>query len=194
MHEWQTLNKQFTLTMHNTDSGKYDLPADFGYMIEQTGWNPTNLLPLGGPMTPQNWEYLVNTGLATDTIYVTFRVNQGQFWVLPQPPQEGSVINFEYVSRYWVATTLAPTIPAKDQVTLATDVILFEPVLITKMLKLRFLEAKGFDTTSALNQFTNVFNGFTGKDMPSQTLNMARQRVFPYLDWRNIPETNYGLP
>ena len=194
MHEWQMLNKLFTLTMHSVDSGLYNLPADFGYMIEQTGWNPTNKLPLGGPLTPQNWEYLVSTGLAKSTIYVSFKLNQGQFQVLPQPPQEGSVVTFEYVSRYWVAATGAPTTPAADFVAVATDVVLFEPVLMSKFLKLRFLEAKGFDTTAAAGQFMNVFNGFTGKDVASQTLNMARMRVFPYLGWRNIPETNYGLP
>lgn len=194
MHEWQALTKINSITTHSVDSGKYDLPADFGYFIEQTGWNPTNRLPLGGPMTPQNWEYLVSTGLATNTIYITFRLVDMQFWILPQPPPEGQLITFEYISRYWVANTLLPTIPAKDSVTAATDVVLFEPVLITKMLKLRFLEAKGFDVTAAAQQFQTAFNGFTGKDVASQTLNMARMRVFPYLGWRNIPETNYGLP
>jgi hypothetical protein len=194
MHEWNMLNKTFSLTMHSVDSGLYPLPADFGYMIDQTGWNPTNRLPLGGPLTPQNWEYLVSTGLAKSTIYVSFKINQGQFQVLPQPPQEGSVVTFEYVSRYWVAVTGAPTTPAQDQVLVATDVVLFEPILIVKMLKLRFLEAKGFDTNAAANQFINVFNQYTDKDVSAQTLNMARNRVFPYLGWRNIPETNYGLP
>jgi len=63
-----------------------------------------------------------------------------------------------------------------------------------KFLKLRFLEAKGFDTTAAAGQFLNMFNSFTDKDVSAQTLNMSRARVFPYLGWRNIPETNYGLP
>lgn len=194
MHEWQMLNKTYTITTHSVDSGLYNLPNDFGYIIDQTGWNPTNRLPLGGPLTPQNWEYLVSTGLAKNTIYISFKVNQGQFQILPQPPPEGQVITFEYVSRNWVAVAAAPTTPAQDSVLLATDVVLFEPILIIKMLKMRFLEAKGFDTTAAAGQFLNVFNGFTGKDVAAQTLNMSRMRVFPYLGWRNIPETNYGLP
>jgi len=194
MHEWNMLNKTFSQTTHAVDTGLYNLPTDFGYMIDQTGWNPTNKLPLGGPLTPQNWEYLVRTGLSQKTIYVSFKINQGQFQTLPVPPQENGLITFEYVSRYWVAVTGAPTVPAQDQVLVATDVILFEPILITKFLKLRFLEAKGFDTTAAANQFINMFNSFTDKDVSAQTLNMARNRVFPYLGWRNIPETNYGLP
>jgi hypothetical protein len=194
MHEWQMLNKTFTQVTHSVDSGLYNLPADFGYIIDGTGWDPTQLLPLGGPLTPQNWEYLVNTGLSKNTVYVSFKLNQGQFQVLPVPPPEGHTLKFEYVSRYWVAVTGAPTTPAQDQVLVATDVILFEPILMVKFLKLRFLEAKGFDTTAATNQFISMFNSFTGKDESAQTLNMSRMRVFPYLGWRNIPETNYGLP
>lgn len=194
MHEWQALNKSYTFTVQNGDTGNYNLPADWGYPIDGTGWNPTNKLPLGGPLTPQNWEYLVNTGLAKNTIYISYRMNQMQFQILPQPPPVGQVITLEYVSRYWVAVTGAPTVPAQDSVLLASDVILFEPILMVKFLKLRFLEAKGFDTTAATNQFLGIFNGITGKDESSQTLNMARMRVFPYLGWRNIPETNYGLP
>lgn len=194
MHEWNILQKNFSQTMLSTDSGSYNLPADFGYMIDQTGWNPTNRLPLGGPLTPQNWEYLVSTGLAKSTIYVSFKISQGLFQVLPQPPPNNSVITFEYISRWWAAVTGAPTTPAQDFVQLATDVVLFEPILISKLLKLRFLEAKGFDTSAAAQQFINVFNQYTDKDVSAQTLNMARNRVFPYLGWRNIPETNYGLP
>jgi hypothetical protein len=194
MQEWQTLRKKYTITVAPGDTGDYTLPADFGYMVDQTGWNPTNKLPLGGPVTVQNWEYLVNTGLSTSTIYITFMIDEGKFRVLPEPPRTGQVITFVYVSRWWAAVTAAPTVPAQDTVQLSSDVILFEPILIEKMLKMRFLEAKGFDTTAAANQFINMFNSFTGKDETAQTLNMARMRVFPYLGWRNIPETNYGLP
>jgi hypothetical protein len=194
MNDWNILQKTYQITTHAIDTGIYALPPDYGYMIDQTGWNPTNRLPLGGPLTPQNWEYLVRTGLSVNTIYVSFKIAQGQFETLPVPPQEGGIITFEYISRWWVAVTGAPTIPAQDSVQLATDVILFEPILIEKLLKMRFLEAKGFDTTAASSQFMNVFNQYTGKDVSAQTLNMARMRVFPYLGWRNIPETNYGLP
>lgn len=194
MHEWQALNKKYSITVQSGDSGVYPLPADYGYTIDGTAWNPTNKLPLGGPLTPQDWEYLISTGLAANTIYISYRMNQMEFQILPQPPPVGQVITLEYVSRYWAAVTGAPTVPAQDYVALATDVILFEPILMVKMLKLRFLEAKGFDTTAAANQFITIFNGITGKDESAQTLNMARMRTFPYLGWRNVPETNYGLP
>jgi len=195
LHDWQRLIKTHTITtVVPPDTGDYDLPADFGRMIDQTGWTPTNRLPLGGPLSPQDWTYLVNTNLASSTVYVSFRQAQGQFRVLPQPPPTGIVMNFEYISRYWVATAAAPTVLAKDAPTAADDVILYEPILITKFLKLRFLEAKGFDTVAASKQFEVTFMQWTGNDISAPTLSMARMRVFPYLNWRNVPETNYGLP
>lgn len=195
LHDWQRLIKTHTITtVVPPDTGDYDLPADFGRMIDQTGWTPTNRLPLGGPLSPQDWTYLVNTNLASSTVYVSFRQAQGQFKVLPQPPPTGIVMNFEYISRYWVATAAAPTVLAKDAPTAADDVILYEPILITKFLKLRFLEAKGFDTVAASKQFEVAFMQWTGNDISAPTLSMARLRVFPYLNWRNVPETNYGLP
>lgn len=198
LHQWNRFVKVHSITTAvPPDDGNYDLPDDFAWIIDQTGWTPTNAglgLPLGGPLSEQDWAYLVNTNLASSTIYVSFKQSQGQFQVLPQPPPDGIEITFSYISRWWVAETATPTVAEKDKVEASTDVVLFEPILITKFLKLRFLEAKGFDTTAASTQFHSVFMQWTGKDASAPVLNMARMRLFPYLGWRNIPETNYGLP
>lgn len=197
LHQWQKFVRLHTITTGVADSGVYDLPDDFGYFIDQTGWTPTNAgdgLPLGGPLSEQDWTYLVNTNLASSTVFVSFRIADGTFQVLPQPPPENITINFEYVSRYWVALAGAPTVPAQDSVTASDNIVLYEPILMVKFLKLRFLEAKGFDTTAASGQFLTMFQSWTGKDNSAPILNMSTSRFFPYLGWRNIPETNYGLP
>lgn len=198
-HEWQKLIKKKTYTF-GTDvpippsTNQFELPDDFAWIIDQTGWTPTNLgmgLPLGGPLTPQDWTYLVATNLANSTIYVSIRQAQGALWVLPDPPPTGTEITFEYVMRNWAET--AAGVP-QDSVSASDDVVLYEPILIKKFLKLRYLEAKGFDTTAALTQFANSFMQWTGKDLTAPVLSMARNRVFPYLSWRNVPQTNFGLP
>lgn len=200
LHEWNRMNRTheiiFGTTVSNPpDTGKFDFPDDFGYFIDQTGWSETERLPLGGPLTAQDYAYLVNTNLASSTVYVTFRQNEGQFWVLPDPPPDGQTINFQYISRNWVQP--AGTTDADDRTDAPTefaDVVLYEPILIKKFLKLRFLEAKGFDTTAAVGQFLTMFNSWTGKDVAAPILTTCRTRVFPYLGLRNIPETGYGLP
>lgn len=197
LHEWQKLVKEHSVTTAvPPDTGNYDLPTDFAYIIDQTGWSPLeggSGLPLGGPLSEQDWAYLVNTNLAASTVYVSFKLSQGQFQVLPQPPPDGIELNFRYISRWWVAVT-GSTTGSKSSVTANSDVVLFEPILIKKFLKLRFLEAKGFDTTAAVAQFLNMFNNWTGKDIAAPVLNLARMRIFPYLGYRNIPESRYGMP
>ncbi len=198
LFQWNRFVKEHSITTAvPPDDGNYDLPDDFAYFIDQTGWTPTNAglgLPLGGPLSEQDWAYLVNTNLASSTIFVSFKMSQGQFQVLPQPPPDGIDINFKYISRWWVALAAAATVAVQDRITASDNVVLYEPILITKFLKLRFLEAKGFDTTGASQQFHSVFMQWTGKDVSAPVLNAARMRLFPYLGWRNIPETNYGLP
>lgn len=197
LYQWQKMIREHSITTAvPPDDGNYDLPDDFAYMIDQTGWSPMSAgtgLPLGGPLSEQDWAYLVNTNLASSTIYVSFKISEGQFQVLPQPPPDGIDINFRYVSRYWVAAT-GSTTGTKMEPEQSDDVILFEPILMIKFLKLRYLEAKGFDTTAAVGQFLTMFQAWTGKDVSAPVLNMARSRYFPYLGYRNIPETNYGLP
>lgn len=200
LHEWNKLNQTYFITFGTTPanppgSGKFDLPDDFGYFIDQTGWSETERLPLGGPMTAQDYAYLVNTNLANSTVFVTFRMNEGQLWILPDPPPAAQEINFQYVSRNWVQPA-GTTLPSErtDAPAAFADVVLYEPILIIKFLKLRFLEAKGFDTTAAVGQFITMFNSWTGKDVSAPILRMARSRLFPYLGLRNIPETGYGLP
>lgn len=197
LHQWNKFVKEHSITTNvPPDTGNYDLPSDFAWMIDQTGWTPTNAgagLPLGGPLSEQDWTYLVNTNLASSTIYVSFKISQGQFQVLPQPPTDNIEINFEYISRWWVAVT-GSTTGTKEAPTLGTDVVLYESILIIKFLKLRYLESKGFDTTAATAQFLTMFQAWTGKDVSAPILNTARMRFFPYLGYRNIPETNYGLP
>lgn len=194
MREWQRLIVAYSLTVLIGDSGFYPLPADYSRHVDQTDWNPSNRLPLGGPLTAQDYTYLLATNLASSTIYISFREKDGQFVILPQPPPVGQVITFEYNSRYWVATSAAPTVLAKDAPTAPDDILLFDPILIQKLLKLRFKEAKGFDTTSASQQFNNALMSLGGQDKSAPVLSAARSRGFPYIDDRNVPETNYGLP
>jgi hypothetical protein len=56
-HSWTILRKQATFTtVQGTPS--YAIPSDFYVMEDQSGWNRTNRLPLGGPLSPQEWQYL----------------------------------------------------------------------------------------------------------------------------------------
>src|SRR5690348_1694823 len=66
---WKQLIKEHTFTTTNTST--YDLPTDFGAMIDQTGWNRTQRRPLG-VLSPQEWQYL-EASVAGTVYTVLFR-------------------------------------------------------------------------------------------------------------------------
>lgn len=191
-HPWQVLNQVYSFTtVAATDTGTYALPDDFSYMIDQTGWDQTNRVAIGGPLSPQDWSYLDGRDLVSQSIYASFRINDNELDLYPQPPPDGLLIRFEYISRNWVE---AADTTRKDTATVGNDTILYEPILIVKFLKAKFLEAKGFDPSTARLEFENMMNSRTGKDTGAAILNAGRNgRGFPYLSpYRNVSDTGFG--
>ncbi len=244
--EWTQFQQVYTFTTI-VNQARYSLPLDFGMMIEQTGWNRTNRLPLGGPLSPQQWEYL--KAFQTGVVFtVLFRPINQQLWLLPDIDTPGDfVIGFEYISRYWVipAAKVATIGPWSDGIavttgdkytnggntysatstattgssgptgtgsgiddggvtwdyvaawgtvrpTLGTDVILFDPLLALRALKLAWLKAKGFDTTSAQSDFDTVLEQAKGADSASPILSLTNDQSGYLLSDKNIPITSFG--
>ena len=191
-YPWELLNRSHQITTTALDTGDYDLPDDFGYMINQTGWERNQNVPLWGPLSPQDWTYLLGRDLVNQTIYASFRFSEGQFKLFPQPPPDGLDVNFEYISCAWVSDGLVP-VTYKKECTTGSDIPLFDKTLITRYTKVKILEAKGFDSTKAQDDFNQTFSFITGLDKGAEILNMGRNRGFPYLNaWRNLPDTGYG--
>jgi len=192
-YRWEKLQQEHTITTLDTDSGDYPLPDDFSYMIDQTGWERKENVPLWGPLSAQDWQYLLGRDLVSHTIYASFRIAQGLFRIFPQPPPNGLDIHFEYISRNWVENGDAPdTFSSKTSI--GSDIVLYDPILMVKFLKAKYLEAKGFDSTAARNDFALEFDAITGQEKGAPILNAAiLGREFPYLEpYRNLPDTGYG--
>ncbi len=201
LHPWQMLQREHVITTQVGDSGKYTLPSDFDHMIDQTAWSRTQRVSVPGSVSPQIWQYLRGRNLVSSTIYLIFREAEGEFWVFPQPPDAavpvGLTVAFEYISRDWVQTadTVGTSTPAyRDKPIESGDLVLFDPLLAVKMLKLRFKEARGADSTAAQNEALQVFASKTGQDVGAENINAAGMtHPYPYLDlWRNTPDTGYG--
>lgn len=198
-HEpWQQLTRTYQIVTQVTDTGKYTLPDDFAYITDQTGWERRENVPVTN-LSPQEWTYLLGRDLVSYTIYASFRLNDGEMWIFPyadgsQPPPDGLDINFEYTSRNWVIPESNPT-GYDDKVTANNDTVLFEPFMFERLLKTRFLEAKGFDSTKATEQFLLAFQSWSGKDKSAPILNMGRRGWgAPYLStYGNTPDTGYGV-
>lgn len=193
-HQWEFLTKEHQILTVDTDTGSYPLPDDFGYMINQTGWERAENVPLGGPLSAQDWTYLKGRDLASTTLYASFRIAEGNFNLYPTPPPTGLDINFEYQTINWVSDgQLTPTF--KSQVTAGSDVPLYDRTLITRYVKLKYLESAGFDTTKAQSDFNQIFSFLTGYDKAAGILNAGNNgRHFPYLSVLNVSESGFGMP
>ena len=190
-HPWEFLTKEHTFT--TTTASEYSLPDDFLHMVDQSGWNRTDDRPLYGPMSSQQWTYLLGRELVSDTIHVSFRIMDGAFHVFPQPTVSGDVIAYDYVTKNWVSDDAATPVYS-DTVSLGTDVPLFDKTLITRHVKMKWLEAKGFDTSKAQDDFNQVFSFLTGKDKGGRILSAGSgRRGFPYLNGRwSVPDGGFG--
>lgn len=192
---WEFLVREYQVTTVDTDDGDYDLPNDFIHMLDQTGWERGQNVPLFGPLSAQDWTYLLGRDLVSQTIYASFRIKEGKFSIFPQPPPNDLDINFEYQSNGW-CDVLGNGTTFVSLITNGGDYILFDRTLVTRALKVAWLIAKGFDSTAAQGSFDQIFNFVTGKDKGAEILSGGRNaRTFPYLDSRyNTPDTGYGVP
>jgi hypothetical protein len=193
LNPWQALEQHFSVVTQDTDSGSYDLPDDFSYMIDQTGWERTNRLPMGGPLSSQEWAWVEGRNLIDSTMYASFQLRDNKFDLFPNNPVQGGLdIHFEYISRDWVQPV--GVTDRRDMVTAGTDVVLYEPILIIKFLRMKFLMAKGFDAQAAVTEFETIFEGRTGRDTGATILSASNSRgIFPYLSmYGNAPFTGYG--
>jgi hypothetical protein len=198
--EWQQLERSHSFVTTGADTGIYDLPEDFAYMIDQTGWQmgaPGAAYPLLGPASSQWWSYLEASSLYTVTIYAWFQISSGKFQLWPQPPPVGIPIAYKYISRDWVLDgSSTPSAPVyKDNVQTSSDTPLYEPILFLKKLKLAFLQAKGFDTTKAEDEYNLALDSWKGKDKSAPVLSLNGPVGFNLRllnGITNVPETGYG--
>lgn len=191
-YPWNMLARDAAIDTLADPSGEYALPDDFLYITNQTVWERNNRVPIP-VLSAQQWAYLEGRQFATDTIYAKFRLQQGKFTIYPQPVPTGLDIHYEYTSKNWVLDGVVPD-TLKDAVTTGTDIPLYDKTLITRYLKLKWLEAKGFDTTKAQDDFNQTFLNLTGHDKGAPVLNAGYGTSgYPYLDiYRNTPDTNFG--
>jgi len=192
-YNWEFLRKGFNVVTQEGDTGNYQLPEDFLKFIEDTGWDRSSRIPMRGALSPQQWSFLEGWGMANNTLYPYYRVSDGQFQLYPQPPQQGMDINLEYISSAWVVDS-SNTANRLKEVQTGADKPLFDGTLLSRYLKLKYLEAGGFDTAKAQGDFNQIFAFVTGTDGGGGQIIDAGgvNSATPLLGYNNIPETGYG--
>jgi hypothetical protein len=189
MFAWQILQQPYTLTTQIGDSGMYDLPDDFDRMINQTGWNRSANLPVPGPLSPQTYAMVIGRDFGSTTLYVSFMLSENKLVLYPTPPPADIDISFSYISRNWLRDAGGTTI---DRATANDDTALFDPLLLTKFLIVKYKAAKGYDIAVASREFDMCYMSITGYDKGARILSASGDSGYPYLTVNNIPFTGFG--
>ena len=169
----------------------YELPADWNAMLDQTMWKKGGLYP-GFPISIQSWQYLANVQAAI-TIQVIFMERNGIISVAPGTAV-GLNVNMMYESRGWVRSTQDATY-LSDNVKQYTDVVMHDPTMMIRYVKMKYLEAIGFDTQKATDDFNLILENRQSKDRAAPILNTGRPgAIGPYrlIDGFNAPQTGFG--
>lgn len=195
-YPWEQFRKEWTLVTE-IGKGSYDLPSDWNYALDQTQWDRTNHWPLLGPKTAQEWAWLKG-GLLATAPRMRFRVYDNKFHIWPVPEVQSSPNTFtfaqEYISRNWLTTLNDNQLPVEaDYTTKDADEIRYDPWLITKFVKFKFFELKGFDITGVQANFMQVFNALTGKDTGAPILSLASRPMSQYLGPWSVPDGNWNV-
>ena len=199
-YEWPSLTREGEIVVSTivppipgeSQTAAFALPDDFFRFLDQTQWNNSMRFPAVGPVSPQAWmTYRVFPITANFTL--TWQMREGQIWFLNPPPPPGQAFRFMYLCRSMVIDADNASV-TKNQATKNGDKFVLDPLLITLLARVKWLEAKGFDTTAATRDLIMMWDSRVGADKGASILNMAGRFGYPYLSIGNLPESSlYGM-
>lgn len=185
-YPWQVLvtERSFTTTATEQQTGE-TLPADFGWVVDDTLWNRTTTDRVWGPLSSQSWQAQKATG--TSVAWSQFRIRANSFYFLPSPTA-GQTIYYEYVSKYWCESS-----GGTDQEKWAadTDVGRIDEYLLTLGLIWRWKAAKGLYYEEEKAEFDRELSAAKARDGARRRTSIAGPSTRPF-GWGKVPEGNWS--
>lgn len=164
-------------------------PTDFDRQIDRTHWDKSKHWEMLGPSTPQQQEWL-RSGYISTGPRIRYWFKGGYFQIWP-PLGATEQLEYEYVSKYWIIATAATAI-TKSAFSVDADTCIFPDALMEALIKLKYFEVKGFDTTALTVNYEGQRDIAKANDAGSPTLGMAPRQSSVLIGWENIPDSNYG--
>jgi hypothetical protein len=187
---WRQLFREQTVSAI-ANQATYPLPDDFARPITQTEWDRINHWPLIGNETSQQWQWL-KSGILSTGPRERFRLvgNAIELWPVPGVggPPLPITFSYYYVSKWWA---LAANGQPKAKCDNDNDTTIFDDRLMTAGVKLRFYQAKQFDTSAMAADFQTLLDDALAQDTGGPVLSMSRQPAFPLITIYNIPDGNW---
>lgn len=186
---WTRLQSEYSFSLVAAQAA-YAFPADYASFLDFTFWNRAQYWQFRGSLSPQQWQGY-KSGLTSTYPRQRFRVKQGQIFIDPTPTTADACV-IEYLSKYWVAVTAAPTVGTKTEFTLDTDVPILDEVAIEMDTLWRFLNRKGLAYAEEKDQADRYINDAFGAEAPSQPVNFGGDDFGPWPPIPTLPRTGYS--
>ena len=186
-----TLNYQVTETVVDGQvifqKVKYGLPADYNSTVNRTHWDKSKRWEMLGPESAQQWEWLLSGYISTGP-RIRWRLLGKYFQIWPGT-NGGELLGFEYRSKAWAES--ADGTP-KNSFTADDDTCIYPDRLMVLGTKLKYFEAKGFDTTALYRDYLMEFETAVAQDTASANLSFAPRPGTVLIGYDNIPDSGYG--
>ena len=166
---------------------KYAMPVDYNSIVPRTQWDKSKHWEMLGPEDAQQWEWLLSGYISTGP-RIRWRLLGNMFQIWPGV-STNELLGYEYRSVAWVESdTGAP----KLSFTTDTDTCIYPDRLMVLMTKLKYFEAKGFDTTAMYRNWMTELEVVMAQDMSAANLSFAPRPGTVLIGYDNIPDTGYG--
>lgn len=186
-----TLNYQTTATVIDGQvifqKVKYDLPTDYYSTVNRTHWDKSKRWEMLGPESPQQWEWLLSGYISTGP-RIRWRL-LGQYFQIWPGMNAGELLGFEYRSKGWVYSAAGL---AQNSFTADSDTCIYPDRVMVLMTKLKYFEAKGFDTTALYRDFLMELESAMAQDLAAANLSFAPRPGTVLIGYDNIPDSGYG--
>lgn len=166
---------------------KYSMPVDYYSTVNRTHWDKSKRWEMLGPESPQQWEWLLSGYISTGP-RIRWRL-LGQYFQIWPGMNAGELLGFEYRSKGWAygANGLV-----QNSMTADNDTCIYPDRVMVLMTKLKYFEAKGFDTTALYRDFLMELEAAVAQDTAAANLSFAPRPGTVLIGYDNIPDSGYG--
>lgn len=189
-YPWEELVQEHRIITLNGTT-EYPMPEGYLRMVDQTAWDNNNESPMRS-ISAQQWGYLKSKKLSSQIIPINYRVKNGMFALEPSVNTASLDITFEYITSFAVVDSATNTRVAI--VKTGADVPVLDSFMLERFLKVKWYEAKGFDTSAAQDDLNEVYANLTNSNEPSPVLNAGGVSGLALLTGNSVGDTNYGNP
>ena len=166
---------------------KYALPSDYQSTVNRTHWDKSKRWEMLGPESPQQWEWLLSGYISTGP-RIRWRLLGNYFQIWPGM-NGGELLGFEYRSAAWAYNSQGVS---KNSFTSDNDTCIYPDRVMVLGTKLKYFEAKGFDTTALYRDYLAELETAIAQDTAAANLSFAPRPGTVLIGYDNIPDSGYG--